>query len=108
MNHAPHPASGSHCESLTVGEHRKKSICRLRFRSNHAAEALTIAAIGTARAHNPVRIAISLAGICRGMRVGMVSKLLYRFLELQSSVGRLQRGQRIFAHARSLENVAAH
>ena len=106
-NHASHPASRSHAEILAPDQHRHQRIGGLRFRSDHAAEALTIAAISAAGARNAVGIAICLAGVRRRMRIRMIPEFLHRFLEQHSGIGGLQRGQRIFVHARPLENVAA-
>ena len=106
VNHASHPASGPHGEGLAAGEHRKKRIGGLRLRSNHAAEALAIAAVGATSARNPVGIAIRFAGIGRRMRMGMITELFGRFFEPHSDVGCFQRRQRIFARSRSLEDIA--
>ena len=62
------PAPGPHGETLASHEHRKQRIGGLRFRSDHAPEALAESAVRAAGARNPVGIAIGLTGVRRRMR----------------------------------------
>jgi len=92
---------------LVLANHGQQRVRRLRFRADHASEALAESAIGAPRADHTVRVRVALADIGRRHRIGVIAKRSRRFANHLGKVRNLQRRRRIFRAPRTFKRVAA-